>query len=157
MWLRKDSSLVISFDAGRKLSSIGVTLLSYATTGDAKAISSAKIDMDAFQRLKKWTLSSAEGHIKRIALSDVVSGKTRYKQVMLSSNQLESSALFDNLMESSSRVLSMSFTTPKLESTERSLNCRLTHWGGLTIFTPEILDSEMSELIEVMEKSSVVG
>jgi hypothetical protein len=152
IWLRKSGSLVVSFDAGRKLSSIGVTLLSYATTGSVSAISKEQLDKNAFMRIKEWALSAADGHIKRITLSNVMSDKIRFKQIVLSSSQLESSELFDDLVESSSRVLNMSFTTPKLDASSRSLNCRLTHWGGLTIYTPDILDSEMSELIDVMER-----
>jgi len=152
MWLGRSSGLVISFDAGRKLSSIGVTLLSFATTGTVSAISTEKLDKDAFMRVRDWALAKSDGHMKRVTLADVVSGRTRFKQVVLSAGQLESSELFKDMMESSTRILNMTFTTPKLSASSRSLNCRLTNWGGLTVYSQDVLDSEMAELIDTLDK-----
>lgn len=40
----------------------------------------------------------------------------------------------------------------------RDVSCgRYSNWGGLTIYTPDLTDSEMSELVEVLEKESVIS
>ena len=152
IWLRKDSSVVVTFDAGRRLSGVGTTLLSYATTGDPSSIKHIRLEKDAFLRLKDWILSDEEGQIKRITMHNIEKDEVKFKQIVLSSNQLESSSLFNDLLDKTSAIANLSFTTPLLETTSRPLSCRVNYWGGLTIYTPNLLDSELSELIEVLEK-----
>jgi len=152
IWLRKKSSCVISFDAGRKLSGVGTTLLSYATTGDPSSIEHIRLEKDAFLRLKDWILSDEGGQIKRITMHNVEKDEMKFKQIVLSSNQLESSSLFNDLLDKASAIANLSFTTPLLETTSRPLSCRVNYWGGLTIYTPNLLDSELSEFIEILEK-----
>jgi len=56
------------------------------------------------------------------------------------------------LLDSASAIANLAFTTPPLSSTSRSLTCRINYWGGLTIYTPNLLDSEIAELIEIFEE-----
>lgn len=154
IWLRKKSSWVISFDAGRKLSGVGIALLSYATTGNPSSIEHIKSEKEDFLKLKNWLLSpshSIPGQIKRITLHDTEHDSIRFKQIVLNAPQLDRSKLFNRLTDSASAILNLSFITPPIKSTSRSLNCKINHWGGITIYTPNLLDSELSELITVLE------
>ncbi len=152
IWLRKDSSKVITFDAGRKLSGVGIALLSFTTTGNPSSIEHIRIEKNDFLKLKDWILSDKKGQIKRITMHNIEKDDVKFKQVVLSSNQLEFSSLFNDLLNKASAIANLSFTTPLLETTNRQLSCRVNYWGGLTIYTPNLLDSELSELIEVFEK-----
>jgi len=150
-WLRKDSSIVTTFDAGRKLSGVGTALLSYATTGDPSSIEQIKLAKKTFLRLKDWILSNETGHIKRINMHNIKKDEVDFKQIVLGAKQLESSFLFNELLNEASAIADLSFATPPLESTSRQLICKVNYWGGLTIYTPNLLPSEISELIQVFE------
>ncbi|MHA1267833.1 MAG: hypothetical protein ACTSRS_21560 [Candidatus Helarchaeota archaeon] len=153
IWLRKESSLVITFDAGRKLSGVGITLLSYATTGTPSSIEHIQLNKNDFLELKNWLLSGEySNQIRRITLQNIEYEGRKFKQIVLSANQLEDSSLFNNLLDSSQAVANMSFITPPLDSSKRPLSCRINHWGGITIYSPNLLDSEISELIGIFEK-----
>ena len=152
IWLRKSSSVVVTFDAGRKLSGVGISLLSLATTDNPSLIEHIKLEKNDFLKLKDWILSDKAGQIKRITMHNIERDGIRFKQVVLSSDQLESSLLFNDLLNDASAIANLSFVTPPLETTSRLLSCRVNHWGGLTIYTPNLLDSELSELIEVFER-----
>ena len=150
IWLRKENSTVVTFDAGRKLSGVGITLLAYATAGDPFSIEHLKLDKSDFIELKNWLLTN-DGHIRRITLQKIEHKDMKFKQIVLSANQLENTNLFVDLLESALVIANMSFITPPLNSSGRSLSCRINHWGGLTIYTQNLLDSEISELIRVFE------
>lgn len=152
IWLRKNSSAVVTFDAGRRLSGVGTTLLSYATTGDPSSIEHIQLEKDDFLRLKGWILSTESGQIKRITMKNIEIDDVRFKQVVLSSNRLEFSSLFNDLLNEASEIANLSFITPLLKTTRRPLSCRVNYWGGVTIYTSNLLDTELSELIEVFEK-----
>lgn len=153
IWLRKKSSTVVTFDAGRKLSGVGITLLAYATTGNPSTIENVKLDKSKFLKLKDWLLSSEpSGQIQRITMQNIEHSELKFKQIVLSANQLEKSYLFNNLLDSALAIANMSFITPPLESSERHLSCRINYWGGVTIYSPNLLDSEISELIGNFEK-----
>lgn len=153
IWLRKKSSAIVTFDAGRKLSSVGLALLAYATTGDITSIEHLNLDKDDFIRLKDWLLASEpQGQIKRITFQKIEYGDTKFKQIVLSANQLENSDLFHQLLNSSQLITNMSFMTPPVNASNRPLSCRINYWGGLTIYTPNLLDSEVSELIKIFEE-----
>lgn len=154
IWLRKKTSWAISFDAGRKLSRAATVLLSYATTGNPSSIENIRLEKGDFIRLKNWILAggrSIRGQIKRITMYDIEKDSTKFKQVVLSSVRLEDSALFNDLLDSASAVANLTFSTPPLKSGSRPLICKINHWGGVTIYTPDLLDSEVSELIEIFE------
>lgn len=112
----------------------------------------SKLEKNDFLKLKNWILSDEAGQIKRITMHNIKRVEVKFKQVVLSSDQLESSSLFNDLLNDASAIANLSFVTPPLESTNRPLSCRVNYWGGLTIYTPNLLDSELSELIEVLEK-----
>ena len=150
IWLRKESSTIVTFDAGRKLSSVGITLLAYATTGDPSSIEHLKLDKSDFIKLKDWLLAT-EGQIRRVTLQKVEHQGMKFKQIVLSANQLENSDLFLRLLNSSQVIANMSFLTPPLNASNRPLSCRINYWGGLTIYTPNLLDSEISELLKIFE------
>lgn len=155
IWLRKKTSWVISFDAGRKLSGVGIALLSYATTGNPSSIENIKLEKREFLKFKDWLLSddhSVPGQIKRITMHDIEHDSIKFKQIVLNSPRLEMSELFNRLLDSASAIANLSFITPPLKSTSRQLSCRINHWGGVTIYTPDLLDSELSELIEIFER-----
>ena len=154
IWLRKESQFAISFDAGRKLSGAAMALLSYATTGDPSLIEHIKLVKKDFLKLKDWILADNHpipGGIRGITMHDIEEGPVKFKQIVLNSPQLEDSPLFNRLLDSASAIANFSFTTPPLNSTSRSLTCRINYWGGLTIYTPNLLDSEIAELIEIFE------
>jgi len=77
---------------------------------------------------------------------------SQYRRVSLSSDYLEESELFNSLLDSTLLVSSLGFWTPDLRSTGRSLSCRLSHWGGLVIYSRELLESELLELIWELER-----
>jgi hypothetical protein len=155
IWLRKESQFAASFDAGRKLSGAAMALLSYATTGTPSLIEHIKLTKEDFLELKGWILSDNHpipGGIRGVALHDIEEGAIKFKQIVLNSPQLEGSPLFNRLLDSASAIANLSFITPPLNSTNRPLSCRINYWGGLTIYTPNLLDSEIAELIRVFEK-----
>lgn len=155
IWLRKKSSWVISFNAGRKLSGVAMALLSYATTGNPSSIEHIKMEKEDFLKLKDWLLSEnhdVPGQIKRITMYNIEYDSVRFKQIVLNSPQLSTSKLFNQLMDSALAISNLSFITPPLQSTSRPLSCKITHWGGITIYTPDLLDSELSELIAIFEE-----
>ena len=154
IWLRKRTSWVISFDAGRKLSGAAVALLSYATTGIPSSIEHIRLEKEDFLSLKDWLLTeghAASGQIRRITMHDIVENSVKFKQIVLNSPQLEVSKLFNRLLSSAQAVANLSFVTPPLKSSSRSLSCRINRWGCVTVYTPELLDSELSELISIFE------
>lgn len=154
IWLRKKTSWVIPFDAGRKLSGAAVALLSYATTGNPSSIENIRLEKEDFLRLKDWLLEdshSIPGQIKRITMHDIEENSIKFKQIVLNSPQLEKSALFNHLLNSASAIANLTFATPPLKSSSRSITCKINYWGCITIYTPELLDSELSELIEIFE------
>lgn len=153
IWLRKKSGFVVAFDAGRRLSGVGVSLLSHATTGIPSSIQNVKFDKDDFLQLKDWILLGELGQIKRITMHDIKKDDTQFKQIVLSSNRLQDSSLFNDLLDMTSAIANLTFNTPRLESSGRSLSCRLNYWGGLTIYSPSLLESELSELIGSLEKT----
>lgn len=155
IWLRKESQFAISFDAGRKLSGAAMALLSYATTGDPSSIEHIKLSKEGFLKLKDWILADSypiPGGIRGITMHDIEEAAIKFKQIALNSPQLEDSPLFNRLLDSASAIANLAFTTPPLSSTSRSLSCRINYWGGLTIYTPNLLNSEIDELIRVFEK-----
>jgi len=152
IWFRKKSSAVITFDAGRKLSSVGIALLAYATTGDLSSIEYLKLDKSNFLELKGCLLlKESPGQIKRITMQNIDHKGLKFKQIVLSANQLENSDLFMDLLNSAQGIANMNFVTPPLNSSGRPLSCRINYWGGLTIYTPNLLDSEISELLSIFE------
>lgn len=155
IWLRKNSPFVISFDAGRKLSGGAMALLSYTTTGNPSSIEHVKLEKENFLRLKDWILQdshAAGGEIKHISMRDVEGDKIKFKQIVLNAPRLQDSPLFNRFLDSASAIASLSFATPPLDSTSRSLSCRINYWGSLTMYTPDLLDSEIAELIRLLEK-----
>lgn len=154
IWLRKQTSWVIPFDAGRKLSGAAIALLSYTTTGNPSSIENIRLEKEDFLKLKNWLLEhnhSVPGQIKRITMHDIEENTIKFKQIVLNSPQLEKSALFNHLLNSASAIANLTFATPPLKSSSRSLTCKINYWGCVTIYTPELLDSELSELIEIFE------
>lgn len=155
IWLRKNSPFVISFDAGRKLSGGAIALLSHITTGNPSSIEYIKLEKENFLKLKDWILAdshAASGEIKHVSMRDVEGDKVKFKQIVLSAPQLQDSPLFNQFLRSASAIASLSFATPPLNSTSRALSCRLNYWGSLTIYSPDLLDSEIAELTQALEK-----
>lgn len=155
IWLRKKTPWVISFDAGRRLSGAAIALISYATTGSPVSIEHIKLEKQDFLRLKDWLLRenhSMPGQIRRITMHDIIEENSlRFKQIVLNSARLEDSQLFKRLLNLASAISDLTFVTPPTKSTNRSLTCKITHWGCLTLYTPNLLDSEVSELIGNLE------
>jgi len=155
IWLRKHGPFVISFDAGRKLSGGAIALLSHITTGNPSSIEHIKLEKENFLKLKDWILTDshvARGEIKHISMRDVEGDTIKFKQIVLNAPQLQDSPLFNQFLDSTSAISSLSFATPPLNSTSRSLSCRINYWGSLTLYSPDLLDSEIAELIGVLEK-----
>lgn len=153
IWLRKESSTIVTFDAGRKLAGVGIALLAYATTGDLSSIEHLKLDKINFIKLKDWLLTNEpQGQIRRVTFQNIEYQNMKFKQIALSANQLEDSDLFLKLFDSAQVITNMSFITPPLSASNRPLSCRINYWGGITIYTPNLLDSELSELIRIFEK-----
>lgn len=154
IWIRKKTPWAVSFDAGRTLSGAAVTLISYATTGNPSSIKHIKLEKQQFLSLKDWLLAeshSTPGQIRRITMHDIEEDLVRFKQIVLNSGRLEDSQLFNRLLSAASGISDLTFVTPPTKSTNRSLTCKLTYWGCLTLYTPNLLDSEVSELIGNLE------
>ncbi len=154
IWLRKNSSWAISFEAGRKLSSVGISLLSFALTDSPSMFENIKLERDNFINLKDWTLSQKHGisgHIQKISLRNAQYDSIKFKQIILNSPGLEASKLFSGLTDSAQSISELSLITPPIPSTSRQIKCKINHWGGLTIYTPDMMNSELSDLIEIFE------
>jgi len=152
MILRNNSSFVLCFDSGKYLSKVGITLLANATTDNPQAIEHISINKEKFNDIINWVLSgSLPGDIRRITMQQVEHGYFRYKQIVLSSNDLQNTDLFKDLYPSSPIITNLSFSTPLLRTSGRSISCRLNYWGGLTIYSGGLLESELFEIITSLE------
>ena len=78
IWLRKENSTVVTFDAGRRLSDVGITLLAYATAGDPSSIEHLKLDKSDFIKLKNWLLAN-DGHTRRITFQKIEHKDMKFK------------------------------------------------------------------------------
>jgi len=153
MILRNESSFILCFDSGKNLSKVGTTLLANATTGNPSAIEHILLNKQNFTDLQNWVLSgSLPGQIKRMTMHNVEYGYFRYKQIVLRSENLQNSELFKSLYPSTPIVTNMSFSTPLLRASGRSISGRINYWGGLTIYSGGLLESELFELIRVLER-----
>jgi len=157
IWLRKKTPIVVVFNAGRKLASVGITLLAYATTGNPAAIESLKLDKSAFLRLISWLKENApDSQIKRITIKKIHYRGVLLRELTLNAEHLEETQLFSEIIgsirqEIESVITSLSFLTPPLEVSRRRLSCRLNYWGCLTIYTADVSDLELLELIKTLE------
>jgi len=154
IWIRKANPLVIVFDAGRRLSGCAVALLSYITTGSSSSIEQIRLEKEDFLKLKDSILVDSnlgKGEIRHISMRDVEVDKIKFKQIVLNASRLEESRIFNQFLSSASAIAYLSFITPPLVSTSRPLTCRINYWGSLTIYTPGLLDSEIEELIGMLE------
>jgi len=137
IWLRKENLTVVTFDAGRRLSGVGIILLAYATAGDPSSIEHLKLDKSDFIELKNWLLTN-DGQIRRITFQKIEHQDMKFKQIVLSAHQLEKFDLFLQLLNSSQVITNMSFLTSPLNVSNRPLCCRINYWGGLTIYILQI-------------------
>jgi len=152
IWLRKEQSTVVTFDAGRKLSSIGIALLSNALSNDPSLIKNVKFHKDNFLQLIDWLLSNKRsGQIKRINFKDIDYDQLKFKQIVLTADHLQESSLVNDLSKLTKGIADITFMTPPLKASDRALICRLNHWGSITLYTPNLLDSEITELILIIE------
>lgn len=154
IWLRKENGIVISFDAGRKLSGSAIALLSYITTEDPSSIEQVRFGKEDFLRLMNWLLANTHptpGEIKRITMHDIDEGGINFKQIVLNSPHLENSPLFNRLLESASVITNLGFVSPPLSPHSRHFTCRLNYWGALTIYTPNLLESEIFNLMKSLD------
>jgi len=153
IWLRKKSNFVVTFDAGRKLSGVGTVLLSNAIFNNPSFIQNIKLEKEHFLKIKNWFLGSEEpGQLKQMTMNKIDHEGLRFKKITLSADRLETSSIFKMLIEPAMIISNMSFFTPPLKSTKRPLSCKINNWGSITIYTPGLLDNEISELITNLEK-----
>lgn len=151
--LRNTSNYVISYDIGRIISRIGTTLIGFALCDNPEAVNPVSFDKNDFLTVITWvTRSSMAGQIKSVSMKDTRYENSPYRRASLSSDYLEESDLFNKLLDSTPFVSNLGFETPELRSTGRSLSCRLSHWGGLVIYSRDLLESELLELIHEFEK-----
>jgi hypothetical protein len=149
-WLSKKQPYAVTFDAGRQLSSVAVSLMSKSVFGNLSAIENLKLANEAFFSLKDWLVKSdskKRGEITRVTLQRVQADTAVFKQIVLSAPNLESIRLFKDLFPSAAAVSNMTFATPALRASNRPLLCKLTSWGGITVYTPTPLPSEFAELV----------
>jgi len=148
-WLARKIPYAITFDAGRSLSSVAVNLMSQSLYGNLRAIEPMKLPNQTFFSLKDWLAKPDQkkrGEITRVTLQKVQTDKYSFKQVVLNAPNLESIPLFKELFPSSLAVSNMTFVTPPLKASNRPVCCRLSNWGGITVYTPNPLPSEFAEL-----------
>jgi len=151
--LRNKSNYVISYNIGRKISRISTTLIGFALCDNPGTVNPISLDKNDFLNVINWiTQSPLEGQIKSVSVKDTRYQNSQYRHASLSSNYLEESQLFNDLLDSTPFVASLGFETPEIRSTGRSLSCRLSHWGGLVIYSRELLDVEILELIHEIER-----
>lgn len=151
--LYKTMNTVISFDAGRKLSTLGTLLLSYGLGENVTIIRRLKTLKNDFEELSNWITKNG-GFVKRITFGDIETRDLKYKQIILRAEHLEESKLFPELISSSKAISNITFTTPLLKSTGRSLTCRLNEWGGLTVYTKDPLEHEIVEIGTLISRIS---
>lgn len=149
LWISKKGDWCITQDAGRKLSSIGIALLSHSVFSDPLAIEAAGTTKSGFQSIIEEVVRPSDGgQIKRVSCQNVLYDKIEFKQMSLGANQLQESQLFKDTINFASRISNLTFTTPPLVASNRGLMLRLNDWGGMTIYTPEVLESEIVEIVE---------
>jgi hypothetical protein len=156
VWLGKRTPWVVVFDAGRRLAAAANAILGDAVSSDATAVKSVSLAKPVFAGLKRWAASRSEGaagSILRATLQSVTSGRASFRQVVLRAESLESSPIFNDFFASAQTVSNMTFSTPKLTSASRSVCCKLSYWGSITLYTPEVLDSEIEELLAAVDES----
>jgi hypothetical protein len=158
VWVGKKVPWVLTFDAGRRLSSVATSLLGYAISQRATSIRPVKFPKKVFEGVKDWALEGSvngKGAISRVTLEGVESGRASFRQVVLRANGLESSPVFHDFFGSANAVSNMTFFTPKLRSASRRICCKLSSWGGITLYTPQTLDSEIEELVRAIDERFV--
>jgi len=151
VWLREKFGTIISFDAGKKLAAVGNIMISIALFGTPTAINSLKIKKENFHSFVDWLLKSNRGEINRINLRDLEYGGTKFKQIILSGSQLHNSDLFHELFGSANLIKDIGFKSPELRSSKRVISCRITNWGGIVFYTPNMFDVEINEMITNFE------
>lgn len=81
--------------------------------------------------MKDWLLRDTHpipGEIKRATMYEIKGDSVKFRQVVLNSPHLEASELFIQLLSFASALADLTFTTPPLKSTRRSLTCKINHW-----------------------------
>ncbi len=155
LWVNKKTPLVVTFDASRRLSTAATTVLSFAATGSPSAIRPVRIGKDMFIALEEWIISNQHrrpGQIIRATMQNVEAESMRFKQVVLRAAKLESSNIFNRFLESAKGISNLTFATPPLRGSTRSIRSKLNYWGGMTIYSPDVLPSEISELVGIVGK-----
>jgi hypothetical protein len=147
IWISKKDQWCLTQDAGRKLSSVGITLVSYSITSDPLAIAPLLLSKTGFQSIIENVARPDDGgQIRRISVENAVVDETEFKQITLGSSQLQDSSLFKEILRSAAWISTMTFVTPPLTSSDREIVCRLNDWGGVTLYTPNMLESEILEV-----------
>lgn len=158
VWLRKGSGYVVTFDAGRRLSTGATSLLSFGARGDLDSIRTLKLDKSAFLRLKDRIEGPAKsGGILRVTMQDVSLDGSRFKQIVLRAAGLGSSRLFQRSFEAAAGISNMTFLSPPPKPSSRGLLCKLSNWGGVTIYTSNPLQSEIGDLVTLIEEVAISG
>jgi hypothetical protein len=153
IWVRKGNSTVVVFDSGRKLAQVGLSLIGLALNNSPASIEPVKIGKENFLKFKDWIFASGQqGEISRMTLNDIEYDNLFFKQISLSSPQLYESKIFRDLLNASNVIKDMSFKTPPLRSSERIISGRITNRGGITLYTPGLLNTEIKEIINIFEK-----
>ncbi len=155
VWLGKKIPWVVVFDAGRKLSAVANAMLGAAAADDTTSIKPVKLPKQVFEGLKDWTQSASSGQpgsISRVTLENVSSGKANFQQVVLRAAGLETSPIFRDFFGAALNVSNMTFVTPKLRAASRSINCKISYWGGITLYTADVLDAEIEELLGALDE-----
>lgn len=154
IWVRKANSTVIAFDAGRKLAQVGLSLIGLAMDNAPSSITPIRIEKEKFLKFKDWLFSNEQqGEINRMTLGDIEYENLIFKQISLSAPQLCDSRIFKDLLNAATVIKDMSFKTPPLSSSERPISGRITNWGSVTLYTPDLLNVELKEIISILEKN----
>lgn len=154
VWVGRKAPWVLTFDAGRRLSSLATSLLGFALTESAASIRPVKLPKKVFEGIKDWATSGAvngKGAISRVTLEGVQSGRASFKQIVLRADGLESSPVFHDFFEAANAVSNMTFFSPELKVTSRSICCKLSFWGGITLYSSQVLNSEIEELVRAID------
>ncbi len=152
-WVSPHGGWVLTFDAGRKLSAVATTLLSQAFFGRPDGIAPVKFDKTYFAGLLRRVVqgsNGSKGSVLRGTFRNITLQDARLKQLILRGDHLQDSRLFKDVFESSELVTEIGFSTAGQRPQSRMVTGRLNHWGGLTMYTHDLLPGEVANLVALV-------
>lgn len=153
VWVSRKRPWVATFEAGRRLSSAATTLVGKSLTNEVNSILPVRFEKNTFEQLFNWVTrpkSGAQGRVLRAGLGGIRLDGDAFRQVMFRADQLEKQPLFTQCFKAAEFVSHMTVITPSLRSTDRQVCCGVSDKGGITLYTANLLQPELLEIIDTI-------